>query len=58
MVMKFYFRLIYGAYEGDMFGENMKDIIETEIKILEYHTRSIATPKGVKILEEQLINYQ
>ena len=58
MVMKFYFRLIYGAYEGDLFGENMQDIIKTEIKILEYHTRSIATTKGVKILEEQLINYQ
>ena len=58
MVMKFYFRLIYGAYEGDLFGEDMQDIIKTEIKILEYHTRSIATTKGVKILEEQLINYQ
>ena len=35
-----------------------EDIIKTEVKILEYHTRSIATSKGVKILEEQLINYK
>ena len=54
--MKFYFQLIYGAYDGDLFGTNMEDIIRTEVKILEYHTRSIATSKGVKVLEEQLIN--
>jgi len=56
IVMKFYFQLIYGAYDGDLFGTNMEDIIKTEVKILEYHTRSIATSKGVKVLEEQLIN--
>ena len=58
MVMKFYFHLIHGAYEGDLFGTDMGDIMKTEVKILEYHTRSIATPKGVKVLEEQLINYK
>jgi len=58
LVMKFYFQLINGAYEGDLFGTNMEDIIKTEVKILEYHTRSIATSKGVKVLEEQLINHK
>jgi AcrR family transcriptional regulator len=57
-IMKFYFRLVYGAYEGDLFGNKMEDILKTELKILEYHTRSIATTKGVKILEQQLINYK
>ena len=57
-IMKFYFRLIYGAYEGDLFGSKMEDILKTELKILEYHTRSIATTKGIKILEKQLINYK
>ena len=58
MIMKFYFTLVYGAYEGELFGSNMEDIIKMELKILEYHTRSIATTKGVKILEEQLTNYK
>jgi len=58
MVMKFYFQLIYGAYDGDLLGTDMADIMNTEVKILEYHTRSIATSKGVKVLEEQLINYK
>ena len=58
IVMKFYFQLIYGAYEGDLFGTNMEDIIKTEVKILEYHTRSIATSKGIEVLEEQLINHK
>ncbi len=58
IVLKFYFQLINGAYDGELFGTNMEDIIKTEVKILEYHTRSIATSKGVKILEEQLINHK
>ena len=58
MVMKFYFQLINGAYDGDIFGNQMEDIIKLELKILEYHTRSIATSDGVKVLEEQLINYK
>jgi AcrR family transcriptional regulator len=55
-VMRFYFQLINGAYDGELYGTDMKDIMKTEVKILEYHTRSIATSKGVKVLEEQLIN--
>jgi len=58
MVMKFYFQLIYGAYEGDLFGNQMEDIIKIELKILEYHTRSIATSKGIEVLDQQLINYK
>ena len=55
IVMKFYFQLINGAYDGELFGANMEEIMKTEVKILEYHTRSIATSRGVKVLEEQLI---
>lgn len=58
MVMKFYFTLVFGAYENEMFSHQMKDIIKTELKILEYHTRAIATPKGIQILEQELINYK
>lgn len=58
IVMKFYFTLVFGAYENDMFSHKMEDILKTELKILEYHTRAIATPKGIEVLEQQLINYK
>ncbi len=58
MVMKFYFTLAFGAYESELFSHDMKDIIKTEMKILEYHTRAIATPYGLTVLEKELINYK
>ncbi|PHR73722.1 MAG: TetR family transcriptional regulator [Lutibacter sp.] len=58
MVMKFYFTLVFGAYENDLFSLEMKDILKTELEILEYHTRAISTNYGVEILEQELINYK
>ncbi|MEE9364013.1 MAG: TetR/AcrR family transcriptional regulator [Cellulophaga sp.] len=58
LVMKFYFTLVFGAYESDLFSNKMEDILETELYILEYHTRAIATAKGLEIFEEELIKYK
>jgi len=58
MVMKFYFTLVFGAYESNIFSHKMEDIIKTELKILEYHTRAIATTHGISVLEQELINYK
>lgn len=57
IVMKFYFLLVFGAYESDLFDNKLSEVVKTEIKILEYHTRAIATPKGIIELENQLNNY-
>ncbi len=54
MVMKFYFILIFGAHESELFGSNMADMLKIELKILEYHTRAIATLYGISVLEKQL----
>merc|ERR1711991_1117376 len=43
MVMKFYFLLVFGAYESDLFDNKLSEMVKTELKILEYHTRAIAT---------------
>lgn len=56
MVIKLYFTLVFEAYEGDLFGNKMEDVMKTELKILEYHTRSIATAKGITVLDQQLIH--
>ncbi|MCT4630312.1 TetR/AcrR family transcriptional regulator [Winogradskyella sp.] len=58
MVMKFYFTLVFGAYESDLFDHNLSEVVKTEVKILEYHTRAIATLYGHSILEQQLIKYK
>lgn len=58
IVMKFYFTLVFGAYESDLFSLKMEDVIKTELKILEYHTRAIATTHGLSVLEQELINYK
>ncbi|WP_412987795.1 TetR/AcrR family transcriptional regulator [Pontimicrobium sp. IMCC45349] len=57
-VMKFYFLLVFGAYESDMFDNKLSEVVKTELKILEYHTRAIATLYGHSILEEELKKYQ
>ena len=58
MVMKFYFTLVFGAYENEMFSTEISEIVKIEIKILEYHTRAIATLYGHSVLEQQLKEYQ
>lgn len=57
MVMKFYFLLVFGAYESDLFDNKLSEMVKTELKILEYHTRAIATSKGIIELENQLNKY-
>ena len=57
-IMQFYFLLIFGSHESDAFSKKTDDMIKTEIKMLEYHTRAIATIYGISILEQELINYK
>lgn len=52
--VKFYYTLIFSINENTMLE---KDAYELEAKALEYHTRAIATSKGIKELEIQLSKY-
>ena len=52
--IKFYYTLIFSINENTMME---KDAYELEAKALEYHTRAIATPKGIIELEKQLLNH-
>lgn len=54
LISKFYFTLIFEIYETDIAEKNMQTLINLEYKVLEYHIRAIATPKGVEELENQL----
>ncbi len=58
MVMKFYFILVFGVHESELFDSSLSEIVKTEVKILEYHTRAIATLYGHSILEDQLTKYK
>jgi AcrR family transcriptional regulator len=58
MVMKFYFLLVFGVHESELFNHDLSEIVETEVKALEYHTRAIATLYGHSILEQELIKYK
>ena len=49
--VKFYYTLIFSINENTQFE---KDAAELELKALEYHTRAIATAKGITELEKQL----
>lgn len=51
--VKFYYALIFSINENTMIE---RDTYELETKALEYHTRAIATPKGVIELEKNLLN--
>jgi hypothetical protein len=42
------------VHDSSLYAYNKNTINKLEIKVLEYHTRAIATFKGLKILEEQL----
>lgn len=50
---KFYYTLIFSINENTLLE---KDAFILEGKALEYHTRAIATPKGISELEKQLSN--
>lgn len=51
--VEFYYTLIFNINENTIYE---KDVHEMEIKALEYHTRAIATPKGITELEKHLQN--
>jgi AcrR family transcriptional regulator len=51
--VQFYYTLIFSINENTMLE---KDAYELELKALEYHTRAIATAKGIEELEKQLKN--
>jgi len=48
---KFYYMLIFQINENTMFE---REVSELEFKALEYHTRAMATTKGIEELERQL----
>ncbi|MFV0248982.1 MAG: TetR/AcrR family transcriptional regulator, partial [Tenacibaculum sp.] len=50
----FYFALIIGIFENEIYGHQMHELLELEYKVLEYHIRAIATKKGLTELEKQL----
>lgn len=51
--VEFYYTLIFNINENTVYE---RDAHELELKALEYHTRAIATPKGITELEKHLQN--
>ena len=51
--VQFYYTLIFSINENTLLE---KDACQLEIKALEYHTRAIATPKGIETLQILLKN--
>lgn len=54
LITKFYFSLAMSAHNSNLHTYNKNTLNKLETSVLEYHTRAIATLKGLKILEEQL----
>jgi len=52
--LKFYFILIFGLHDALIFDHTKYKVNELEIKVLEYHTRAMATDRGIKELEKEL----
>ena len=42
------------VHDSNLYTYSKNTINKLELNVLEYHTRAIATEKGIKILEEQL----
>ncbi len=51
---KLYFTIVFGIHDSNLFPLENKTLNQLEIDALEYHTRAIATKKGIEILENQL----
>jgi AcrR family transcriptional regulator len=51
---RFYFALVFSVHNPNLFTYENRTINQLEIDVLEYHTRAIATEKGIQILEKQL----
>lgn len=54
VISRFYFSLVFSVYDTTLFTQQNKTLNQLELEALEYHTRAIATDKGIKILEKQL----
>ncbi|MEX6626474.1 TetR/AcrR family transcriptional regulator [Tenacibaculum salmonis] len=54
LVVNFYFTLVFGVYESEMYSNEMQELMKVEYEILEYHIRAIATNKGLEELSKQL----
>lgn len=54
VISRLYFALVIAVHDEKLFTYNKNTINKLEIDILEYHTRAIATEKGIKELEKQL----
>jgi TetR/AcrR family transcriptional regulator, biofilm operon repressor len=51
-MVRFYYTLIFSINENTQYES---EVVNLEIKALEYHTRAISTPKGIEELEKQLL---
>lgn len=56
LITKFYFSLVMSVHDSSFYTYKNNSISKLEMSVLEYHTRAIATPKGIQILEQQLEN--
>ncbi|MDO9274351.1 MAG: TetR/AcrR family transcriptional regulator [Lutibacter sp.] len=54
LVTKFYFSLMLSLHNSNLHTYNKNTLANLETNAIEYHTRAIATLKGLQILEEQL----
>jgi hypothetical protein len=52
--VKFYYTIIFSIKESTQLES---ESLKLELQALEYHTRALATPKGITELEKQLQNY-
>lgn len=52
-IVQFYYTLVFTIKENT---QSESAALKKEILALEYHTRAIATPKGIEELEKQLLN--
>jgi TetR/AcrR family transcriptional regulator, biofilm operon repressor len=52
--VKFYYTLLFSINENTV---SESETLKLELKALEYHTRAMATQKGIAELEKQLLNY-
>ena len=54
LVTKFYFSIAMSVHDAKLHTYNKLTLNKLETSVLEYHTRAIATEKGLQILEEQI----
>ena len=54
LTAKFYFSLAMSVHDATFYTYNKNTLNKLETNVLEYHTRAIATEKGLQILKEQL----